>query len=65
MIGAEDILVLFILKSECAQFQPSRILQFKRGFIAYLRWTVSPDKTKHIATVVKIKIPKLEIFLNT
>ena len=41
MIGADDILVHYILKSECAQFQPSRILYLKRGFIAYFRWTTT------------------------
>ena len=41
MIGADDILVHYILKSEYTKFQPSRILQLKRGFIAYLRWTIA------------------------
>jgi len=40
MIGADDILVHYILKSEYAQFQPSRILYLKCGFIVYLRWTI-------------------------
>ena len=37
MIGADDILVHYILKSEYAQFHLSQILLLKRGFIAYLQ----------------------------
>ena len=40
MIGADDILVHYILKSVSAQFQPSLIFKLKRGFIAYFRWTI-------------------------
>ena len=41
MIGADDILVHYILKSEYAQFPSSRILYLERGFITYLRWIIT------------------------